>query len=76
MNTNTAVVAAGNFEPLLVSRKIAAQRLGLSVRSIDLLISSERLDCVVVGGRVLIPSSALHDFAKRGTPQRIRPAKN
>ena len=72
MNTNT-VVAAGAFEPLLVSRKIAAKRLSISVRSVDLLVADGRLDSVVIGGRVLIPSGVLYDFAQKGCPGRIRP---
>jgi hypothetical protein len=75
-NTNTNPVAAGDFEPLLVSRVVAAKKLGISVRSVDLLLADGRLDCVLIGGRVLVPMSVLVDFAAHGCSGRIRPARN
>ena len=71
MNSNTTP-ATGDFEPLLVSRSMAARLLDLSERSIDLLIKDGRLCAVRVGGRVLISNTALHEFALKGSDRRIR----
>jgi excisionase family DNA binding protein len=51
--------------PLLVSKGDAATILSLCVRTIDKLISSKQLPARRCGKRVLIPYSALVQFAKR-----------
>lgn len=61
-------------EKLLFSRKEAAQRLGLSVQSIDLLTHSGRLPVVKVGNRVMVHGDTLAEFAKTGTSQNISKA--
>ena len=61
-------------EPLLVSRGRAAALLGLSQRSVDLLIASGRLASTRAGKRVLVPLGAVREFAQKGSSERIRPA--
>lgn len=61
-------------EPLLVSRAQAAKMLCLSQRSLDLLIKTGKLAHVRAGRKVLVPISAVRDFAERGSAERIRPA--
>lgn len=58
--------------PLLVSRTHAAQALGLSERSVDLLIKDSRLASVNIGRRVMVPAAALAEFAAKGSAQLIK----
>lgn len=53
-------------QPLLYSRKLAAQALSLSVRSIDYLLAAGKIQTVRVGSKVLIPAKELQKFARTG----------
>jgi hypothetical protein len=59
-------------EKLLYSKQDAAEALSLSVRSIDYLITTQRLPVRRVGGRILIPAGAVRRFAREDHPQLIR----
>jgi excisionase family DNA binding protein len=59
--------------PLLVSREKAAWTLGVSVRSLDYLLSKGELPCRRIGGRVLVPYAALVHWAKHDHPECIGP---
>lgn len=61
-------------EKLLYSRRDAAEALSLSVRSVDYLITTGRLNCKKVGGKILIPAGALRRFAREDHPEHVRPA--
>jgi excisionase family DNA binding protein len=58
---------------LLLSKKEAAQSLGTSLRSLEYLIARKDLVSRRVGRRVLIPASALEQFARHDHPQPISP---
>jgi excisionase family DNA binding protein len=58
---------------LLVSKKEAATTLGISLRSLEYLIARKELMSRRVGRRVLIPTSALEQFARRDHPQPLSP---
>jgi excisionase family DNA binding protein len=58
--------------PLLYSRKAAAAMLSLSVRAIDLLVSSRRITAVQIGRRRLIHTAELSRFASIGSQEHIR----
>jgi excisionase family DNA binding protein len=60
-NTNQSTGQA----PLLVSKRDAAAMLSLCVRTVDKLIATKQLSARKVGKRVLIPYSALVQFARR-----------
>ena len=51
--------------PLLVSKRDAAALLSLCVRTVDNLIATKKLPARRVGRRVLIPYTALVQFARR-----------
>ena len=51
---------------LLHSRRIAANRLGVSIRTIDGLLASGQLRCVRILKRVLIPESEILRVARHG----------
>jgi excisionase family DNA binding protein len=51
--------------PLLISKREAAAMLGVCLRSIDNYIATKQLSCRRLGKRVLIPYSALVQFAGR-----------
>jgi excisionase family DNA binding protein len=59
-------------EKLLYSKQDAAEALSLSVRSIDYLISTQRLPMHRVGGKVMIPANAVRRFARGDHPERVR----
>lgn len=59
-------------QPILLDRKSAAAAIGVSVRSLDYLISGGRLRVRRLGKRVLIPRTELERFA-RGDQPRIVP---
>ena len=63
---------AQTIEKLLYSRQNAAEALSLSVRSIDYLITTRRLPMRRVGGKVMIPASAIRRFADSDHPERLR----
>jgi len=52
------------IEKLLYSKLDAAEALSLSVRSIDYLITTQRLPMRRVGGKVMIPAGAVRRFAR------------
>jgi excisionase family DNA binding protein len=56
---------------LLVGREEAAERLSLSIRSVDYLLANRQLKFRRIGGRVLIPVSELERFARMDHPERI-----
>ena len=59
-------------EKLLYSKQDAAEALSLSVRSIDYLITTQRLPMRRVGGKVMIPVNAVRRFARQDHPERVR----
>jgi hypothetical protein len=59
-------------EKLLYSKQDAAEALSLSVRSIDYLITTQRLPMRRLGGKVMIPANAVRRFARRDHPERVR----
>ena len=56
---------------LLYSRQDAATILGISVRAIDYLVTTQQLTTRSIGRRRLIPRSDLDRFARRDHPFRI-----
>jgi len=61
-----------NVEKLLYSRRDAAEALSLSIRSVDYLITAGRLATRRVGGKILIPASAVRRFAREDHPDSVR----
>jgi len=61
-----------SVEKLLYSRRDTAEALSLSIRSIDYLITTGRLSARRVGGKILIPASAVRRFAKEDHPDSVR----
>ena len=61
-----------SVEKLLYSRRDTAEALSLSIRSIDYLITSGRLPARRVGGKILIPASAVRRFAREDHPDSVR----
>ena len=61
-------------EKLLYSRRDTAEALSLSVRSVDYLITTGRLTMRRVGGKILIPASAVRRFAREDHPESVRAA--
>jgi hypothetical protein len=59
-------------EKLLYSRRDTAEALSLSIRSIDYLITAGRLSARRVGGKILIPVSAVRCFAREDHPDSVR----
>ena len=56
------------MEPLLLSKQESARALGISLRSLEHLITREEIHPVCeIGRRVLIPRSALDSFIKTHT---------
>jgi excisionase family DNA binding protein len=51
--------------PINLSRKDAAQRLGISLRTLDYIITNGLLPVRKIGRRTLIPVRSLEQFAKR-----------
>ena len=62
----------GSVEKLLYSRRDTAEALSLSIRSIDYLITTGRLPARRVGGKILIPASAVRRFAREDHPDSVR----
>jgi excisionase family DNA binding protein len=56
------------MDTLLLSKQEAARLLGLSIRSIEHLISSKEIPVRRIGRRVLITRSALESFARVPNP--------
>jgi hypothetical protein len=61
-----------SVEKLLYSRRDTAEALSLSIRSIDYLITTGRLTARRVGGKILIPASAVWRFAREDHPDSVR----
>jgi excisionase family DNA binding protein len=61
-----------SVEKLLYSRRDTAEALSLSIRSIDYLITAGRLPARRVGGKILIPASAVRRFAREDHPDPVR----
>ncbi len=61
-----------DIEKLLYSRRAAAEALSLSIRSIDYLITTRRLPMRRIGGKILIPASAVRRFAREDHPDSVR----
>lgn len=59
------------FEPLLHSPDSAGHRLGVSTRSVYLLIAANELRSFKIGKRRLIPDSELQSFAERRLAQAV-----
>ncbi len=51
---------------ILVSKREAAEMLSISLRMLERLIRRRRIDVVLVGRRVLIPTKSLTAFAATG----------
>lgn len=60
METNTTT-----RQPLLVSKRDAAEALNLCLRSVDYLIAAKELTIVRVGKRVLVKYASLVAFTRR-----------
>jgi excisionase family DNA binding protein len=52
-------------EPFLLSKRLAAEALSVSLRTVDNLIASKQIAVMRVGKRVLVPRKALEKFADR-----------
>jgi len=52
-------------EPLLLSKRDSAAALGISLRTLEMLIAVRELKSVRVGRRRLIPRRELEKFARR-----------
>lgn len=63
---------ADSVEKLLYSRRDTAEVLSLSIRSVDYLITSGRLSVRGVGGKILIPATAVKRFATEDHPELVR----
>ncbi len=61
-----------SVEKLLYSRRDTAEALSLSIRSIDYLVTTGRLTARRVGGKILIPASAVRRFAREDHPDSVR----
>jgi hypothetical protein len=55
---------------LLVSRKMAAEMLTISIRKLDYMIADGRLLTRKIDNRVLIPAEEIHKFARSDDPRR------
>lgn len=58
----------------LFAARDTAEALSLSIRSIDYLITTGRLPVRRVGGKILIPASAVRRFAREDLPDSVRAA--
>ena len=63
-----------SVEKLLYSRRDTAEALCLSIRSVDYLITTGRLSSRRIGGKILIPTSAVRRFAREYHPESVRAA--
>lgn len=55
---------------LLVSRKMAAEMLTISIRKVDYMIADGRMLTRRIDNRVLIPIEEIHKFARSDHPRR------
>lgn len=56
---------------VLVSRKVAAHMLSISVRAVDYLIATKKLATRRIGTRVMIPVEEIRRFARSDHPDRM-----
>lgn len=56
---------------LLVSRKVAAEMLSISIRGVDYMIAAGRLSTRRIAHRVLIPVEEIRRFARSDHPERM-----
>lgn len=56
-------------QPILLNRRAAAAAIGISVRSLDYLISSGKLRTRRMGKRILIPRTELERLARADQPR-------
>lgn len=63
-----------SVEKLLYSRRDTAEALCLSIRSVDYLITTGRLSTRRIGGKILIPATAVRRFAREDHPESVRVA--
>ena len=68
MNNATERTKAQQIEPLLYTRKITANLLSISLRSVDYMIQSGKLGHRKIGTRVLVPASQGRRMAETGRP--------
>jgi excisionase family DNA binding protein len=61
----TTVACMDTPQKILFSKKEAAQALSISLRSLEYLIARKELPTRHIGKRVLVPVSALQQFARR-----------
>jgi hypothetical protein len=61
-------------EKLLYSRRETAEALSLSIRSVDYLITTDRLPTRRIGTKILIPADAVRRFARQDHPEVLRVA--
>jgi len=60
------------FAKILVSKRHAAEALGICVRTLEKLIAGGKLPVVRIGRRILVPAAALERFARpRAIQQRV-----
>ncbi len=57
-----------SIQPLLISKKQAADALGVCLRTVEYLIAAKRLPMRKLGRRTLIPYRALIEFARHDHP--------
>jgi hypothetical protein len=58
-------------EKLLVSRKVAAEMLAISIRKVDYMIADGRLLTRRIDSRVLIPIDEIRKLARSDQPRRM-----
>jgi len=54
-----------NPEPILLSKKSAANMLAISLRTLDNLIAAKEIPVRRIGRRVVVSRRAIEDFARR-----------
>jgi excisionase family DNA binding protein len=59
---------------LLFSKREAAQRLSISIRTLENLLATKELEARRIGRRVLIPATVLERFATTNKRNRKSPA--
>lgn len=61
-NHSTAVISLPTLSKFNFTRREAAEKLGVSVRTIDTLVKIKALRTQKIGSRVLIPFEAIEEF--------------
>lgn len=62
------------MDKLMLSRRQAAESLGISIRSLDYLIQRTELRARRIGRRILIPRTEVERFARGDHPNPIMPS--